>query len=81
MEHYDTIFTEMNVRSFGLVRLVAAMSTHKPATMWTTSVLVDSQFEFALLHGIFPMAPSPAGDHSLGMDGLKTWLRYGPMMR
>ena len=69
MQHYDSVFTEMDSRSSGSVRLVAAMSPHKPATMWTTSVPSPSDFAMLLLHGIYPMAPSPRGDHSLGLDG------------
>ena len=81
MEHYDSIFTEMNVRDGGLVRLVAAMSLLKPATMWTTSVPSPDDFAVMLLHGVFPMAPSPRGDHSLGLEGLAQYLEFGPMLR
>ena len=33
----------------------SAVSTHKPATMWTISVLTDSEFASTLLHGIYPV--------------------------
>ena len=57
---------------------VAAMSPSKPATMWNTRVPSPAEFELGLLHGIFPMAPAPSGDHSLGMSGLPQFLTYGP---
>ena len=84
MEHYDSIFTEMNMDDTGAVRLVgnvAAMSPLKPATMWTTSVPTTAQFEMLIMHGVYPMAPSPNGDHSLGLEGLQACLEYGPMLR
>ena len=81
MEHYDAIFTEMSVASVPNVWLVAALSPQKPATMWTTKVPTDDQFATALLHGVFPMAPAPSGDHSLGLDGLSQFLKFGPMLR
>ena len=81
MEHYDAIFTEMSVASVSNVWLIAALSPQKAATMWTTRVPTDDQFATALLHGVFPMAPAPSGDHSLGMDGLSQFLKFGPMLR
>lgn len=61
--------------------LVAAMSVRKPATMWTVDVPTDADFANGMLHGIYPMAPAPSGDHSLGMNGLPMYLKYGPMLR
>ena len=81
MEHYDTIFTELPADAGGRTRLVAAMALQKPATMWVSHLPSDATFVFGLLHGVFPMAPAPAGDHSLGMSGMYTYLKYGPMMR
>lgn len=49
--------------------------------MWTATVPTDGELELALLHGVFPMAPSPAGDHSLGMEGMPVYLRYASMWR
>ena len=60
---------------------MAAMALQKPATMWVSHLPSDATFVFGLLHGVFPMAPAPAGDHSLGMSGMYTYLKYGPMMR
>eukprot|EP01052_Picozoa_sp_SAG31_P017430 SAG31_NODE_1192_length_9459_cov_15.271581_3_plen_623_part_00 len=81
MEHYDTIFTELALDAGSRTRLVAAMALQKPATLWVSHLPSDSAFQFGLLHGIFPMAPAPSGDHSLGMSGMPTYLKYGPMMR
>lgn len=78
---FDAIFTEMNSRSLGEVFLVSSMSLLKPATMWTTSPPADSNFESLLLHGVYPMAPAPSGDHSLGLNGMAQFLKYGPMLR
>ena len=72
---FDAIFTEMSVSDAGGVLLVAAMSLRKPATMWTTKPPDDRTFAACLLHGIFPMAPAPSGDHSLGLDGLDQFLK------
>lgn len=73
---FDAIFTEMSVSDAGARMLVASMSPLKPATMWTTRVPSDAEFASALLHGIFPMAPAPSGDHSLGLDGLDQFLKW-----
>ena len=81
MEHYDAVFTELSVTSLGNVKMVAALAPFKPATMWTTVVPTPSIFASLLLHGVYPMAPSPDGDHSLGLDGLDAFLEYGPMLR
>lgn len=81
MEHYDAIFTELSMTSLPNVWLIAAMSLSKPATMWTTKPPTDMQFENMLLHGVYPMAPSPVGDHSLSLAGLPAFLEYGPMFR
>ena len=53
----------------------------KPATMWTTSPPTDDNFAMLLLHGIYPMAPAPSGDHSLGLSGISQFLKFGPMLR
>ena len=81
MEHYDTIFTELGLDAGGRTRLVSAMALQKPATMWVTHQPSDAAFGFALLHGVYPMAPAPSGDHSLGMSGMSAFMNYGPMLR
>ena len=78
---FDAIFTEMPSRGLGDIFLVSAMALLKPATMWTTSPPSDSNFASLLLHGVFPMAPAPSGDHSLGLQGLGQFLKFGPMLR
>ena len=80
-QHYDTIFTELAVDTGGRTRLVSAMALQKPATMWVSHLPSDATFVFGLLHGVYPMAPAPSGDHSLGMSGMAIYLKYGPMLR
>ena len=60
---------------------MSAMALQKPATMWVSHLPSDAAFVFGLLHGVYPMAPAPSGDHSLGMSGMDVYLKYGPMLR
>eukprot|EP01043_Picozoa_sp_COSAG02_P052164 COSAG02_NODE_5581_length_4215_cov_1.971817_5_plen_188_part_00 len=60
---------------------MSAMALQKPATMWVSHLPSDATFAFGLLHGVYPMAPAPSGDHSLGMSGMAIYLKYGPMLR
>ena len=78
---FDAIFTEMPSRSLGDIFLVSSMAPLKPATMWTTSPPTDDNFAMLLLHGVYPMAPAPSGDHSLGLSGISQFLKFGPMLR
>ena len=34
-----------------------------------------------LLHGIYPMAPAPSGDHSLGLSGISQFLKGTPVLQ
>jgi hypothetical protein len=78
---FDAIFTEMPSDSLGNIFLVSSMALLKPATMWTTHPPTDENMQQLLLHGVYPMAPAPSGDHSLGMSGLAQFLKFGPMLR
>ena len=81
MEHYDAIFTELGADAGPRTRLVSAMALLKPATLWVTHAPSAATFAFALLHGVYPMAPAPSGDHSIGLSGMAAYLTYGPMLR
>eukprot|EP01052_Picozoa_sp_SAG31_P058708 SAG31_NODE_18089_length_647_cov_1.087591_1_plen_210_part_01 len=78
---FDAIFTEMRSNSLPDIFLVASMSLFKPATMWTVAPPTEQNFHQLLLHGVYPMAPAPSGDHSLGLSGMEHFLHFGPMLR
>ena len=78
---FDAIFTEMSSKSLADIFLVSSMALFKPATMWTISPPTEQGFAQLLLHGVYPMAPAPSGDHSLGLSGMEAFLHFGPMLR
>ncbi|HLA85577.1 MAG TPA: hypothetical protein VJL29_12350 [Thermoguttaceae bacterium] len=87
LRHADGIFDEFT-NSGRSLNAIALLGLSKPVMGWTNTVEelkpdADAFFQKYLYLGVFPMAPFPGNDHSIGPDkwGDQQYLDYGPLLR
>lgn len=87
LRHADGIFDEFT-NSGRSLNTIAMLGLSKPVMGWTISSDElkpgkDIFFQKFLYLGVFPMAPFPGNDHSMGPDPWvdRQYLDYGPLMK
>jgi hypothetical protein len=87
LRHVDGIFDEFT-NSGQSLNAIALLGVSKPVMGWTNEAAnlkpdPDAFFQKYLYMGVFPMAPFPGNDHSLGPDPWvdRQYLDYGPLLK